>query len=213
MKRSKSSHQWLKNHEDDPWVKRARAEGFRSRASYKLMQIDDKFNLLKPGMCVVDLGAAPGGWSQVAAKRVGSGGKVIALDILPVDPIDGVTIIEGDFTTEEVLKRLLDEIGSSSVDLVISDMAPNLSGMKAIDQPRSVYLVELAIELVDLVLRKKGVMVSKCFEGEGINDIRKAYRERFARVSNFKPRSSSGKSREIYVVGFDHLEDPQPREI
>lgn len=213
MKRSKSSQRWLKDHESDAWVKRARAEGMRSRASYKLIEIDDKFGLIKPGMTVIDLGAAPGGWSQVAAQRVGAKGRVIALDILPMEPIGEVTIIEGDFTAEHVLKQLLDEIGSSSVDLVISDMAPNLSGMKAIDQPRATYLVELAIELADLVLCRGGALVSKCFEGEGIEEIRRAYRERFGRVSNFKPKSSRDKSREIYVVGFEHKHEPVPPDL
>ncbi|HIG41198.1 MAG: RlmE family RNA methyltransferase [bacterium] len=204
MKKSKSSHKWLQAHEDDEFVKRAREEGYRSRASYKLLEINEKFQLLKPGLCVVDLGAAPGGWSQVAVKSVGSNGKVIALDILEMQPIDSVTFIQGDFTEDEPFEQLLSETAGRPIDLVISDMAPNLSGMKEIDQPRSAYLVALAIQLCDQVLCKNGNLVSKCFEGEGINEIRQAFRDRFQRVINFKPRASRGKSREIYVIGIGH---------
>jgi 23S rRNA (uridine2552-2'-O)-methyltransferase len=208
VKKSKSSQQWLRDHEDDEYVKRAREEGYRSRASYKLLEINEKFKIMKPGSCVVDLGAAPGGWSQVAAGSVGPKGRVIALDILEMVPIDSVTIIQGDFTQEEPFARLLAETTHRPVDLVISDMAPNLSGMKQIDQPRSAYLVELAIQLCDHVLRRGGSLVSKCFEGTGINEIRQAYRERFERVANFKPRASRGRSSEIYLVGLGHLGNP-----
>jgi len=208
MKKSKSSHQWLREHEDDEFVKRARIEGYRSRASFKLLEIKEKFNLLRRGDCVVDLGAAPGGWSQVAARSVGDKGKVIALDLLEMPPIEGVTIIQGDFTEEAPFDRLMAQIKESPVDLVISDMAPNLSGMKHIDQPRSVYLGELAIHLCDSVLRKNGNLVSKCFEGEGINDIRQMLRDRFSRVVNFKPKASRDKSREIYLVGLGHKAHP-----
>ena len=209
MSKSKSSHEWHKAHERDEFVRRARAEGYRSRASYKLLEMADKHGLIKPGMTVVDLGAAPGGWSQVAAARVGKQGRVIAVDVLPMDPVPGVTFIQGDFLEDSTLQRLLDEIGTSEVDLVISDMAPNLSGMKAIDQPRATLLVELAIELVERVLRKKGAFVAKCFEGEGIDEIRTMVRERFDKVLNFKPTSSRDKSREIYIIGREYRYRPQ----
>ena len=201
MKKSKSSHQWLREHEDDEYVQRARAEGYRSRAVYKLLEIKDKFNLLKPGQCVVDLGAAPGGWSQVAVKTVGSKGKVIASDILEIDPIADVTFIQGDFTEPEPFDQIMSAIDGQPVDLVISDMAPNMSGMKQVDQPKSVYLVELALDLAEQVLRPGGSLVCKCFEGEGIEDIRTGFRRRFKKVSNFKPKSSRNRSREVFVVG------------
>ena len=208
MKKSKSSHEWLKTHEDDEYVKRARAEGYRTRASYKLLEINEKFELLKPGGCIVDLGAAPGGWSQVAIKAVGGQGKVIALDILDMVPINDVEFIHGDFTEDEPFERLLSMTSARPVDLVISDMAPNLSGMKQIDQPQSAYLVELAIHLCDQVLKKKGSLVSKCFEGDGIDEIRKAYKLRFDKVVNFKPKSSRSKSKEIFVIGLGHKNTP-----
>jgi 23S rRNA (uridine2552-2'-O)-methyltransferase len=201
MKRSKSSSRWLADHEDDEFVKRARAEGYRSRAGYKLLEIDDKFHILKTGNRVVDLGAAPGAWSQVAKQRVGRKGEVIALDLLEMAPIDGVTFIQGDFTENETLSALLALAGDCSIDLVISDMAPNLSGMKDIDQPRSIYLVELAYELATRILHINGSLLVKCFEGEGIDAVRQLFRGGFMQVSNIKPRASRGKSREIYILG------------
>ena len=209
MKKSKSSNQWLRDHENDEYVLRARADGYRSRASYKLLEINKKFGFMRPGQCVVDLGSAPGGWSQIAVKCVGKKGKVIALDILDMAPIDDVIFINGDFTQDEPFNSLLKETRDVSVDLVISDMAPNLSGMRQIDQPQSAYLIELAIDLCDQVLKKDGALVSKCFEGEGIEEIRRSYRERFNKVVNFKPKSSRDKSREIYVIGIGHKHDPK----
>jgi len=209
MKKSKSSHRWLRDHEDDEFVKRARVEGYRSRSSYKLLEINDKFRLLKPGNCVIDLGSTPGGWSQVAVQNVGRKGQIIALDILEMDEIDGVSFIFGDFTEEEPFRQLLRAVKDRPVDLVISDMAPNLSGMKQIDQPRSAYLVELAIQLCDEVLRRGGNFVAKCFEGEGIGEIRQSFRQRFHKVVNFKPRASRGKSREVYVIGLEHINEPE----
>jgi 23S rRNA (uridine2552-2'-O)-methyltransferase len=200
MKKSKSSG-WVREHEDDEYVKRARREGYRSRASYKLLEMDERYRLLRPGNCVVDLGAAPGGWSQVAAQKAGRDGKVIALDLLPMAAIDSVVFIQGDMTEADCLERLLAEIATRPVNLVISDMAPNLSGVKDIDQPRSAYLAELALDLVDRVLSSDGKLVIKCFEGAGIDEIRSAFRERFARVINFKPKASRGRSREIYLIG------------
>ncbi|MEX0943179.1 MAG: RlmE family RNA methyltransferase [Pseudomonadales bacterium] len=204
MKKSKTSAQWLKAHEDDEFVKRARKEGYRSRASYKLIEIDDKYQLMAPGMTVIDLGASPGGWSQVARRRVGPKGRVIAVDVLPMDPLEGVSFIEGDFTEEAVLVRLAEVVAGRKIDLVISDMAPNLSGMKDIDQPRAMYLVELSLDLVDRMLAPGGGYVAKCFEGEGIDSIRTGLKQRFRRVINFKPKASRGKSREIYVIGCGH---------
>lgn len=201
MKKSKSSHQWLREHEDDEFVQRARAEGYRSRAVYKLLEIKEKFKILKAGDCVVDLGATPGGWSQVAAKAVGDKGRVIASDILEMDPIEGVTFIQGDFTELEPFDEIMEAIDGNPVDLVISDMAPNMSGMKQVDQPRSVYLVELALDMAEQVLKPGGSLVCKCFEGEGIEDLRAGFRKRFKKVHNFKPKSSRNRSREIFVIG------------
>jgi 23S rRNA (uridine2552-2'-O)-methyltransferase len=201
MKRSKSSSRWLADHEDDEYVKRARAEGYRSRASYKLLEIDEKYQILRSGLNVIDLGAAPGGWSQVASKKVGKKGKVIALDLLEMPPIEDVSFIQGDFTEDRILDELLEVIQGGVVDLVISDMAPNLSGVKDIDQPRSIYLVELALDFAVRVLNQNGVLVVKCFEGDGIDDIRQMFRARFKQVTNFKPKASRGRSREIYLLG------------
>lgn len=207
MKKSKSSKQWLKAHEEDIYVRRAREQGWRSRAAFKLLEIEAKFGLFGPGMRVVDLGAAPGGWSQVAAKLAGPKGSVYALDLLEMAPIPGVTFIQGDFGEDEIYRQLIGLLDGESVDLVISDMAPNLSGMKDIDQPRATWLVELVIECVDRVLRPGGAAIAKCFEGEGIDDIRRAFQARFGRVNNFKPGASKPKSREIYLIGRDHRPD------
>ena len=201
MKNSKSSDRWLAEHEQDEFVRRARADGYRSRASYKLIEINDKFQLMKNGMTVVDLGAAPGGWTQVAVKEVGSKGAVFALDVLPMDPVPGSVIIEGDFTEQEVLEQLITALDGLEVDLVISDMAPNLSGMKDIDQPRAMYLVELAMQFAEEVLKPGGCLLVKCFEGEGIDTIRVFFRNNFRQLSNFKPKASRGRSREIYILG------------
>jgi len=201
MKRSKSSSRWLADHEDDEYVKKARAEGYRSRASYKLLEIDEKYRILNAGLNIVDLGAAPGGWSQVASRKVGKKGSVIALDLLEMPPVEDVTFIQGDFTEESVFAELMEVTGGAAIDLAISDMAPNLSGMKDIDQPRSIYLVELALDFAVQVLNKNGVLVVKCFEGEGIDEIRKNFRANFNQVTNFKPKASRGRSREIYILG------------
>ena len=204
MSGTKKSRKWMENHLKDEYVQRSQRDGYRSRASYKLLEIDDKYNLLRPGQVVIDLGAAPGGWTQVAADRVKADedkGTVIALDILPMDYVAGVDIIEGDFTADEVLAQLMDTLAGRPVDLVISDMAPNLSGVKDIDQPRSMYLVELAVALAEEVLRPGGALLAKCFEGEGIEDLRKQYRQSFKQVNNVKPKASRSHSREIYLLG------------
>lgn len=200
MARSKSSQSWLREHFDDPYVQQARQAGLRSRASYKLIELIDKDNLLAPGMTVLDLGAAPGGWSQVAARAVGDGGRVYASDILAMDPVPGVEFIQGDFTEEAVYHALLDAIGERPVDLVISDMAPNMSGMAAVDQPAAMYLVELALDMATTILRPGGGFVAKVFHGEGFDDYLKNVRQVFSRVVMRKPKSSRARSRETYLV-------------
>ncbi|HIG62713.1 MAG TPA: RlmE family RNA methyltransferase [Gammaproteobacteria bacterium] len=204
MKRSKTSQRWLKQHEQDPYVKKARAEGYRSRASYKLLEINDRLNLFRPGQIIVDLGAAPGGWSQVAERCARPAGRIIALDLLEMEAIPGVEVIRGDFTTDDVYAGLQETLRGCAVDLVISDMAPNLSGMKHIDLPRSVFLVELALDFADKVLAKGGIVVTKVFEGEGIDDLRNQIRSRYTRLVNMKPKASRGRSRELYLVGIGH---------
>jgi len=201
LARSKSSDRWLKEHFDDVWVRKSQEEGYRSRASYKLVELDKKDKLFKPGQLVVDLGAAPGGWSQVAVERVGDKGVVIASDILPMDPIAGVDFVQGDFTEDEVLERLLDLLGERKADVVISDMAPNMSGMAAVDIPRAMGLVELALDMARQVLRPGGVFVAKVFQGEGFDALLADMRGSFKTVVSRKPDSSRARSREIYLVG------------
>lgn len=201
MKKSKSSARWLNDHENDEFVQRARREGYRSRAVYKLLEVQEKYQILKPGSVVVDLGAAPGGWMQVAKAAVGCEGFVVGLDLLAIEPVPDCTFIQGDFTEDVVLEQLMDVLGDRAVDLVISDMAPNLSGMKDIDQPRSMYLVELAAHFAGQVLRPRGSFLAKCFEGEGIDEIRATIRSEFKQLNNVKPKASRGKSREIYLLG------------
>ncbi len=200
MARSKSSDRWLKEHFDDTWVKRSQADGYRSRASYKLIELDDKDRLFRPGQIVVDLGAAPGGWSQVAADRVGEQGVVIASDILPMDPIAGVRFVQGDFTEQSVLDSLLALLGDRRADVVISDMAPNMSGMAAVDIPKAMGLIELALDMSQQVLAPGGVLVAKVFQGEGFEALLMAMRQSFSNVVSRKPDSSRARSREIYQV-------------
>jgi len=200
MARSKSSQRWLREHEKDPFVQKSRQEGYRSRASYKLLALDAKDRLFKPGMTVVDLGAAPGGWSQVAAEKVGHQGRVIASDILPMDSLAGVEFVQGDFTEEAVLARILAAIGDQPVDLVISDMAPNMNGMKAVDQPRAMFLVELAVDMVAQVLKPGGTFVAKVFQGEGFDALLLEVRKQFQSVATRKPDASRARSREVYLV-------------
>lgn len=200
-KRSSSSGAWLKEHFDDHYVKRAQKEGYRSRACYKLLEIQEKDRLIKPGMCVVDLGSAPGGWSQVAAELVGHKGRVLASDILPMDTLAGVEFIQGDFTEQSVFDALLAAIGEQAVDLVISDMAPNMSGLKDVDQPRSMYLCELALDMAGHVLRPDGDFVTKIFQGEGFDEYFRDLRQRFDKVITRKPAASRPRSREVYLLG------------
>ena len=199
-KKKSSSKAWLKEHREDPYVQQAQREGYRSRACYKLLEIQERDRLIRPGMTVLDLGSAPGGWSQVAVALVGHSGRVIASDILPMDTLAGVEFIEGDFTSDEVLRQILDVIGDSPVDLVISDMAPNMSGMSAVDQPRSIYLVELALDMARQVLAPGGAFVSKVFQGEGFDELFRGARDSFAKVLTPKPKASRPRSREVYLV-------------
>ncbi|MFO7529418.1 MAG: 23S rRNA (uridine(2552)-2'-O)-methyltransferase RlmE [Marinobacter sp.] len=201
MARSKSSDRWLKEHFDDVWVRKSQEEGYRSRASYKLVELDKKDKLFRSGQLVVDLGAAPGGWSQVAVERLGDKGVVIASDILPMDPIAGVDFVQGDFTEDEVFERLLELLGDRQADVVISDMAPNMSGMAAVDIPRAMGLVELALDMARQVLRPGGVFVAKVFQGEGFDALLADMRDSFKTVVSRKPDSSRARSREIYLVG------------
>ncbi|HBJ88328.1 MAG TPA: 23S rRNA (uridine(2552)-2'-O)-methyltransferase RlmE, partial [Gammaproteobacteria bacterium] len=196
MARSKSSKQWLKEHFDDDYVRRSQEQGYRSRASFKLLEMQEKDQLIRPGMTVVDLGAAPGGWSQVASELVGDGGRVVATDILPMDGIAGVDFIQGDFTEELVLQQVLDTVGESGIDLVISDMAPNISGMKDIDQPRSVYLAELALDLARSILDPGAYFVVKVFQGAGFPEFQRDMQTSFASVKTRKPKASRARSSE-----------------
>ena len=191
---------WIKQHVKDPYVVQSQRDGYRSRASYKLLEIVEKARLIKPGMTIVDLGSAPGGWSQVAAKMVGHEGTVVAVDILPMNPIAGVSFIQGDFTEEDILAELLEKIGNEPVDLVISDMAPNLTGMKAVDQPAMIYLAELAVDLVQQVMTDDGIFIAKLFQGEGFDEFVRNTRKVFNVVSLKKPDASRSKSREVYLV-------------
>jgi 23S rRNA (uridine2552-2'-O)-methyltransferase len=204
MSRSKSSSRWLKEHFDDEFVLRAQKEGYRSRAIYKLIEIQQKDHILKPGMTVIDLGAAPGGWSEYAVKKIGSRGRMIALDILPMEPIEGVEIIEGDFRDDAVLEQLLEVMGGARADLVISDMAPNISGMEVVDIPRSYYLAELALDLARQVLKPGGGLLVKLFQGEGFDAYQKELKHSFSRVVMRKPKASRARSREIYALATNY---------
>ena len=199
MAKSKN-RSWIKQHVKDPYVQQSQKDGYRSRASYKLLEIIGKDSMIRPGMTVVDLGAAPGGWSQVAAELVGHKGRVHAVDLLPMDGIAGVDFILGDFTEDEILQQLLKLIDNRPVDLVISDMAPNLTGSKAVDQPASIYLVELAVDLACQVMKPEGVFVAKIFQGEGFDEFVRHVRTLFNTVSMRKPDASRAKSREVYMV-------------
>ncbi len=198
--RSKSSGAWLREHFDDHYVKEAQRQGLRSRAAFKLLEIQQKDALIRPGMTVIDLGAAPGGWSQVAAELVGERGRVVASDILPMDTLAGVEFVEGDFTEDEVLQRILTCVPEAGADLVISDMAPNFSGMQAVDQPRAMYLVELGLDMACRVLKPGGAAVFKVFQGEGFDPFLADLRAQFKRVQTRKPAASRPRSREVYLV-------------
>ncbi len=207
MARSKTSKQWLKEHFDDVYVRRSREQGYRSRASFKLLEIQQQDGIIRRGMTVVDLGAAPGGWSQVAAALVGGRGQVIASDILPIDALAGVQFLQGDFTEAEVLESLLAMLNGSHADLVISDMAPNMSGMRDIDLPRVMYLAELALDMAKTVLKPGGAFLVKVFHGEGIAALQAELKSSFFSLRVRKPGASRARSSEIYLLaaGFRGL--------
>jgi 23S rRNA (uridine2552-2'-O)-methyltransferase len=199
-KKKSSSRAWLKEHHDDIFVQRAQKEGYRSRAVYKLMEINDKDQILRRGMSVLDLGSAPGGWSQVAAKLVGEAGRVVASDILSMDALPDVVFVQGDFTEQETYDRIVASLNDKPLDVVLSDMAPNMSGMPEVDQPRSMYLVELATELAERALAPGGAFITKVFQGEGFEPWFRQIRDRFDRVTTRKPSASRPRSREVYIV-------------
>jgi len=200
MARSKSSGSWLQEHVNDPYVKQAQKDGYRSRASYKLIQLNEKDRLIRPGMVIVYLGSAPGGWSQVAAKLAGAKGKVIATDILPMDPLNGVEFVLGDFTEEAVLSEILAHLDNRKPDLIICDMAPNISGIDVTDQASSMYLVELALDMARQVLKPGGDFVAKVFQGAGSDAYLKELRSSFEKLQIRKPAASRPRSREVYTV-------------
>lgn len=201
MARSKSSRRWLAEHFDDQYVKMAQQQGLRSRAAFKLMELDDKYHLLRKGMRVVDLGSAPGSWTQVVQRTLGDSGQVIALDILPMDPLQGISFIQGDFTEDEPLALLEKALNGQNADLVLSDLAPNMSGMGAVDQPRAMYLAELALAFAEQWLEPGGSFVVKVFHGEGFDDFVKQTRSLFEKVLIRKPSASRPRSREVYILG------------
>lgn len=200
-KLSKSSRAWMREHLDDHYVKRAHKDGYRSRAAYKLLEIQDKYNMIKPGMTVVDLGATPGSWSQIAGKLVGSKGLVVASDILPMDVLPDVTFLQGDFREQAVFDELLKILDGRPVDVVISDMAPNTSGNTAVDQPRMIYLCELALDFATRVLSPKGQFLVKVFQGEGFDEYRKSIVDTFEVLKTSKPDASRARSKEVYLLG------------
>jgi len=200
MKRSKSSRHWLKEHFTDPFVKQAQKEGFRARSVYKLKEIHDRHRIIKPSMVVVDLGAAPGGWSEFVAGIVGAQGKVFALDILAMAPIEGVTIVQGDFSQDEVYQILLEHLSQNKVDIVLSDMAPNMSGIKEVDQARAMHLIERAYDFALKVLKPGGAFLTKIFQGAGFDEMLKLLRTNFTEVKIIKPSASRSRSKEIYFL-------------
>jgi len=200
MSRSKSSSRWLREHFNDEYVKRAQRDGYRSRAVYKLDEIQQRDRVIKPGMAIVDLGAAPGGWSQYALPLVGRKGKILAMDLLPMEPLPGVDFLQGDFREDAVLESLMKMLNGREIDLVMSDIAPNISGVEAVDLPRSMYLVELAVDFASQVLRPGGDLLVKVFQGEGFDALVRDLRRRFGKVLIRKPKASRPRSREVYAL-------------
>ena len=200
MKRSNSSQNWLRRHFNDHYVQAAQKAGYRSRAVYKLLEVQEKDRIIRPGQVVVDLGAAPGSWSQIAAPIVGKSGAVIAMDILPIDPINDVSFIEGDFTEQNVHDQLLATLNGREVNLVLSDIAPNMSGMRAVDQPKAMYLAELALDFAQTTLKPGGDFFTKLFQGEGSDDYLRTLRRSFTKVIIRKPKASRPKSSEVYML-------------
>ena len=205
MKPTKTSKQWMREHINDPYVQQAQKDGYRSRAAYKLLEIDERDHLIKLGMIVVDLGATPGGWSQVAANKVGDKGKVFALDLLPLDPIQRVEFIQGDFRDDGVLAQLEEKLAGKKIELVISDMAPNISGIDLSDQARSIHLAELALEFSVQHLKPGGALLVKVFQGVGFEAYIKDMRKYFAKVVSRKPKASRDRSSEVYMLGINKI--------
>ena len=201
MGRSKSSNQWLQEHFNDEFVKQAQIQGFRSRAVFKLQEIQQKDNVIRPGMNVVDLGAAPGAWLQYVKRLLKGQGRIVGLDILPIEAIDGVHCVQGDFREETVMAELSRVLENIPVHVVLSDMAPNLTGNKAIDQPASIYLAELALEMAEAVLSPEGCFVVKLFQGEGFDDYKREVGQLFSKVLIRKPKASRPRSKEVYILG------------
>jgi 23S rRNA (uridine2552-2'-O)-methyltransferase len=202
MKRRPTSKAWMQEHVSDEYVKRAQREGYRARAAYKLIEIDDKDHLIKPGMTIVDLGAAPGSWSQVAVQRLKGNGRVIALDLLDIQPLAGVEFIQGDFREDEILLQLENKLAERQVDLVIADMAPNISGISVVDQAKAAYLTELALEFSIKWLKPGGHFLVKVFAGSGFDEIVKSMRDHFEKVVTRKPKASRDRSSEVYLLGL-----------
>lgn len=200
MKRSASSRRWLDEHHNDDYVKRAKAAGYRSRAAFKLLELNERDKFIKLGMRVVDLGAAPGGWSQVAAQLVGTKGRVLATDILPMEPLPGVEVVTGDFTEQKVVNQICAELNEQPVDVVLSDMAPNLSGVKVADQAKAIYLLECAVDFAYQVLGTGGCLAMKVFQGAGIDELRTDLRSNFDRILVRKPKASRDRSKEVYWI-------------
>lgn len=200
MARSKSSASWLSRHVNDPFVKQAQRDGYRSRSAYKLIELNEKDKLIRPGMRIMDLGSAPGGWSQVAGRLVGAKGRVLATDILPMEEVKNVDFIQGDFTDEAIVQQVLDWLGGEKFDLIISDIAPNISGIESADQGRSIWFLELALDTVRKTLKPGANFAAKMFQGSGSDEYLKELRTHFAKVLIRKPEASRKKSREVYLV-------------
>lgn len=203
MARTKSSASWLSRHLSDPFVKQAQKDGYRSRAAYKLIELNEKDKLIRPGMRILDLGSAPGGWSQVASRLVGDKGRILATDILPMDPVRNVDFIQGDFTDDAIVQQLLDWLGGGRFDLIISDIAPNITGIASADQASSIHFLELALDTVLKTLKPGATFVAKMFQGSGSDQYLKQLRQHFGKVAIRKPEASRKESREVYVVAKD----------
>ena len=204
MSKANNSKNWIKNHVKDPFVIQAQKDGYRSRAAYKLIEIDKKYKIIKSGITAVDMGAAPGGWSQVLSKKIGLNGKIIGIDLLDVTPIKGIDFIQGDFMQEEVLKKMIDKLKNKRVDLVISDMAPNISGVKMVDQQRAINLNELALDFASKHLKQNGFFLVKSFVGIDFEEYVKNLRACFKKVFKIKPDSSRSRSSEIFLLGYEY---------
>ena len=204
MSKANNSKNWIKGHVKDPFVIQAQKDGYRSRAAYKLIEIDKKYKIIKSGITVVDLGAAPGGWSQVLSKKIGLKGKVVGIDLLEVSPIKGIDFIQGDFMQEEILNEMVDKLENKPVDLVISDMAPNISGIKMVDQQRAINLNELALDFASKHLKQNGFFLVKSFVGIDFEEYVKNLRACFKKVFKIKPDSSRSRSSEIFLLGYEY---------